>query len=251
VLSSSCGSVVAHAVYVLAACAVAFAFGYVGSVPLAGPIAVLVLSRAARGKFGEALRIGAGAAVAEGLYAGASFWSFAALVHRSALLVPIARGATALVLLPLGLYFVFWRSTDKRRVERHESRVGTALLGFTISALNPTLFITWSAAVGLSFSRQAWPMSEGDAFPFGLSAAAGVVLWFLTLVLLLRRYESKLRGDVLSWIVRGLGVTLFFIGVWSAFVLARSLARTHTRPLTEMPTEWRSSVSIATGRAID
>jgi threonine/homoserine/homoserine lactone efflux protein len=221
------GSVVAKvtAVHLLAACGLALAFGYVGSVPLAGPIAVIVLSRAARGRFGEALRIGAGAAVAEGLYAGAAFWSFAALVHRSALLRPIARGATALVLLPLGLYFVFWRSTEKGRVDRHESRAGTALLGFTISALNPTLLITWSAAVGFSFSRQAPTIREWDAFPFGLSAGAGVVLWFLTLVLLVRRYKDKVRSDAISWVVRGLGVTLLFMGIWSTFDVVRALAR--------------------------
>lgn len=231
-----------RAVYLLAACAGAFAFGYVGSVPLAGPIAVMVLSRAARGKFGEALRIGAGAAVAEGLYAGASFWSFAALLTRSALLLPIARGATALVLLPLGIYFGFWRSTEKSRADRHESRAGTALLGFTISALNPTLFVTWSAAVGFLFSQRAQSVREWDAFPFGLSAGAGVLLWFFTLVLLLRRYQGKVRDDVLSWVVRGLGVTLFFMGVWSALGFARALARTHS--FTDTRTEWRSSATI-------
>ena len=62
------------------------------------------------------------------------------------------------------------------------------------------------------------------AFP-GVSAGAGVAFWFLTLVLVLRRYEGKLRRDVLSRVVRALGVALFFMGVWSAIGLACSLAR--------------------------
>ena len=52
----------------LAICALALVFGYIGSMPLAGPVAIMALSRAARRKFGEALRVGLGAAVAEGLY---------------------------------------------------------------------------------------------------------------------------------------------------------------------------------------
>jgi len=210
-------------VHLLANCAVALAFGYLGSVPLAGPIAVMVLSRAAAGKFGEGLRIGLGAAVAEGLYAGMAFWSFAALLGRSTLLVPLARGATALVLMPLGVRFVFWRS--KEDGDRRRGRAGTSLLGFSISALNPTLFLTWSAAVGVVLSRQPRPLWEWDAIPFGLSAGAGVALWFLTLVLLLRHYGEKLGRDVMPWMVRGLGLVLFAMGLWSAVGLARSLAR--------------------------
>jgi threonine/homoserine/homoserine lactone efflux protein len=210
----------------LAACAVAFAFGYVGSVPLAGPIAVMVLSRGASGKFGEARRVGLGAAVAEGLYAGAAFWSFTALLARSALLQPLARGATALVLVPLGVRFVLWRS--KERTGGPEGKAGTAFLGFSISALNPTLFLTWSAAVAFLFSGQAQPLRGMDAIPFGLSAGAGVALWFLTLVLLLRRYEGRLRRDALAWVVRALGFALLSMGIWSAVGLARWL--THGRP---------------------
>ena len=210
----------------LAACAVAFGLGYVGSVPLAGPIALMVLSRAARRKFGEAFQIGVGAAVAEGLYAGFAFWSVTAFAHRSALLLPLARGATALVLVPLGLYFVFSRSAEPSRADgQEEGRSGTALLGFTVSALNPTLFLTWSAAVGFLLSRQPQSLWEWNAIPFGVSAGAGVASWFLTLVLVLRRYEGKVRRDVLSRVVRGLGVTLFFMGVWSAVRLACSFAR--------------------------
>ena len=232
----------------LANCAVAFAFGYLGSVPLAGPIAVMVLSRATHGKFGQALRIGLGAAVAEGLYAGIAFWSLAALLGRSALLIPLARGATALVLMPLGLRFVFWRS--KEDGDGRQGRAGTALLGFSISALNPTLFLTWSAAVGVVFSRQPRPLWALDAIPFGLSAGAGVALWFLTLVLLLRHYGERLRRDTMAWIVRVLGLVLFAMGVWSAVGLVRSLGRGRGHSSTGIATE-RNEVDglVNAGRA--
>ena len=92
----------------LAVCVMALLFGFVGSMPLAGPIAILVLSRATQGRFGEALRIGLGAAVAEGLYAGLAFWGFTTFLARHAIVVPISHGVTAVVLLALGVRFMFW-----------------------------------------------------------------------------------------------------------------------------------------------
>src|ERR1700678_1643392 len=94
----------------LAVCVMALLFGFVGSMPLAGPIAILVISRATQGRFGEALRVGLGAAVAEALYAGLAFWGFTAFLARHAVVVPISHGVTAAVLLALGIRFMFWRA---------------------------------------------------------------------------------------------------------------------------------------------
>ena len=58
----------------LAICLVALIFGFMGSIPLAGPIAIMAVARASRGKYSEAMRIGLGAAAAEGIYAGLAFW---------------------------------------------------------------------------------------------------------------------------------------------------------------------------------
>ncbi|HEV3192845.1 MAG TPA: LysE family transporter, partial [Polyangiaceae bacterium] len=84
--------------HLLVVCAIAFAFAFVGSMPLVGPIALLTVSRAAHKRFGEALRIGLGAAAAEALYASLAFWGFATVLSRYRLVIPISRGATGVVL---------------------------------------------------------------------------------------------------------------------------------------------------------
>ncbi len=201
--------------YLVTICASAFAFGFIGSVPLAGPIAVMVLARATLRRFGEALRIALGASVAEGLYAGGAFWGFSRLSSRSDLVVPISRAAATVIFLALGVRFVFWR--PKEESDRRENKAGTALLGFTISALNPTLFVTWSAAAAFvqSGHDQGSVRTQLDAIPFGVVAAAGIGSWFLVLVTLLRRYEGHVPKNALSWSVRALGLCLVALGVWS------------------------------------
>ena len=59
------------------------------------------------------------------------------------------------------------------------------------------------------------------AIPFGLAAGAGVALWNVVLVALLERFHSRIPNHIIRWVVRGMGVMLIAIAVWSAFDLLR------------------------------
>lgn len=201
----------------LAVCVMALVFGFVGSMPLAGPIALLAVSRASRQRYGEALRIGLGAAVAEGLYAGVAFWGFTTFLGRHAIVVPISHGATAVILIGVGARFVFWKPPPETNTP--ENKAGTALLGFSMSAVNPTLLLTWSTAVAFLYSRGLNDASPLYALPFGLCAAAGIGGWFVTLVALFRKYGQKLPREAMTWVIRLMGVVLVALGVWSAVKL--------------------------------
>jgi threonine/homoserine/homoserine lactone efflux protein len=207
----------------VAICAIAFAFAFVGSMPLTGPIAVLTLSRAAEKRFGEALRIGLGAALAEALYAALAFWGFATFLSQYRLVVPISRGATGVVLTGLGVRFMFWRLAET--TGKPKSGAGTTLLGFTISALNPTLLVTWSTAVALLYSKGLGLTHQTPlwAIPFGACAGLGVSGWFICYVKLLRRYGGRVPRKVLERLIRAMGVALLGLGIWSSVQLAQWL----------------------------
>lgn len=223
----------------LAACCIATAFGFFGSMPLVGPIALMVLSRAARGEFGEARRIGLGAAVAEGIYAGVAFWGFATFLAKHACVVPISHGMTAALLVGLGARFAVWRPAA--RPDRRESKSGTALVGFSVSALNPTLFVTWSATVAFIYSKGLGNQPAVVALPFGASAAAGVSGWVICFVALLRRYEGKLPRTAMIWTVRAMAVVLVGLGAWSGIQLARWIDRASSERATATCPSWRAS----------
>jgi threonine/homoserine/homoserine lactone efflux protein len=207
----------------LAICLVALVFGFMGSMPLAGPIAIMAVARASRGKYSEAVRIGLGAAAAEGIYAGLAFFGFTTFLARHAIVVPVSRAVTAIVLTTIGCRFVFWRPPKDRR-DAQDSKGGTALLGFTVSALNPTLLLTWSAAVAALYSRGLKEPSPAYAIPFGLCAAAGIGGWFLTLAALFKRFGGKLPEAAITWVIRAMGLVLVVLAVWSGVKLVHSFA---------------------------
>ena len=196
--------------------------GFIGSIPLAGPIAVMVISRAGVGKFREALQLALGAAIAEGVYAGIAFWGFATFLASHKTAMPIAHGVTAVVLLAVGAHFIRWKAPTGDEKEDRSSR-SAFWLGLTAALANPTLLLTWSAVTTAIYSRQIVVMTGWEAIPFGLAAAAGIAAWFSALVALMKRFHHKLPRTALQWVVRAMGLLLIVIAVVSAVDLVRKL----------------------------
>ena len=207
---------------VLTVSLIAFVLGFVGSMPLAGPVSVMVVSRGAMGRFREAILLAVGASIAEGIYAGLAFFGFSTLLARYALAVPISHAVTSVVLLAVGIHFLRWKpSSDEESAEKRGRGRSAFALGFTASIVNPTLLITWSAVTTAIYSRQIVHMTGLLAIPFGLAAGAGIAAWNIVLVAILRRYQHTFPKHVIQWVVRGMGAVLILIALWSTLDLLR------------------------------
>jgi threonine/homoserine/homoserine lactone efflux protein len=209
----------------LIAAIVGFCFGFIGSMPVAGPIAALVFSRGIDGRFRNGLSIAAGGALAEGIYACLAFWGFAELLARYPVLVPISRAVAVVVLTALGIVFLLRKPSAKKKApDRRSSSFGSGLaLGFTITALNPTLIATWSAAATTLFSTGLVAFKSSLALPFGLSACAGIVSWFGLLLWLVKRYRHRFSDATLNRVIQAMGIFLLGVAVYFVVLLVQGL----------------------------
>lgn len=199
----------------LTALLVGFALGFVGSMPVAGPIAALVFARGAEGRFRSGVFIALGGALGEAIYVFGVFYGFSAVLTRYEWIVPVSRAAAAIILTVLGIAFVRARQAEPDTQDVRAERAGASfLLGFTLTALNPTLLATWTAAVTTLYSAEALTFSGANAPPFAGGACLGIAAWFLILLALIRRFRQRLTLRTLARVVRIVGLFLLGLAVW-------------------------------------
>jgi len=196
--------------------------------PVAGPVAVIVFGRGIEDRGRSALYIAIGSAVAESVYAYLAFWGFSAFLTRYRWIEAVSTAAAAVILCGLGLRFMLKRASAERPPDAPPPHVGKKrnfFLGFMLTALNPTLIATWTAAVTTVYSLQVVDFDESGALPFSIGALTGIVVWFGTLLYLLKRFRALVSPKVLDKVLRVMGCFLVVLGVGIAVRFAyRNLA---------------------------
>lgn len=191
--------------------------GFFAAVPVAGPVAVLVLRDALAGKRGDARQIALGSAIAESLYAGVAFAGIGAAFDRFPVLLPITRIASAAILIIVGIYLIVRRPKEAKEEEEAKANGGPVrakwLVGLSITALNPTLIASWTAVVAALHSAGIGSSRPLDAIPFGLGIGLGIMAWFFVLLALVGRFRDKLAPNVVHRGVQIVGGLLCAGGV--------------------------------------
>jgi len=191
---------------------VGFAFGFIGSMPVAGPISVLVLHLGLARDPRHALFVAVGGALAESLYALLAFWGLSAVLARYPMVLPAARAAGGVILLALGLAMLLGRPPGARPETGRKGRKRSFALGFLITAVNPTLILTWTAAVAALHSTGLLAMDRAGALPFAASVCAGIIAWFVTLLWLAGKWRDRVSLRSMARFMRGMGIVLVALG---------------------------------------
>ena len=195
-----------------------FVMGFAGSVPVAGPINMLVFSFGLQGRLRPATLIALGGALPEAIWAGLAFWGFTALLERYAWIEAGSEIAATGVLVGVGLFLLLRPPTGQKSSEAERDDVSGTLsalgLGFSLTALNPTLLFNWGAAVTMVVSLGILLPQAALAIPFGVGVLMGILLWFAVILQLLARHHRRFSPESRAWMLRGMGLILL------AFALA-------------------------------
>jgi len=204
---------------VLLALAIGFAFGFIGSMPVAGPIAVLIVARSIENRHNSAFWIGMGSVIAEMVYAFFAFWGFAKLLETYTWIDPVARGLAAVILLVLGAVFWFGKPNEETvdDVPKKDKGWASFALGFSISGFNPTLLATWAGAATTLKGIDGFEFEPIMAWPFGFGAGIGIGVWYVVLIQLIKRNKGRFRPETLNNVLRFFGLFLVVVGIWFGY----------------------------------
>jgi threonine/homoserine/homoserine lactone efflux protein len=192
--------------------------GFIGSMPIAGPVAVLVLERGLVRRGREGLGVALGAAAAESIYSFIAFWGLGTVLHAAPRLLPVSRLVGAGVMITLGIYLATRKSRPaqpmpERPGDGHRRR--GIVLGLTVTFLNPTIIASWTVVTATVHSTGFVTPGLTSAIAFAAGVGAGIVAWFATLLHLLHRFQSGLRPrtvdrvlNVTGWLVVAIGIAI-------------------------------------------
>ncbi|MCA9519989.1 MAG: LysE family transporter [Myxococcales bacterium] len=201
-----------------------FLFGFIGSMPLAGPIAAIVFSRAIDKRGRGALFVAYGGAIAEAVYAFFAFFGVSALMRAHPSIMPMSQGVAGAVLVILGVLFLRRDAEKESPIEaRPDSAWRSALLGFFVTALNPSLIATWTAA-SATLAGTGWvDFSPHLALPFALGACVGISAWAGILVTWILKFRERFSKRTLNRVIQVMGVLLIAGSGWFFWQFARYL----------------------------
>lgn len=183
--------------------------------PIAGPTAVILVSRGLENRRRSGIYIAAGAAAAESVYVFMAFWGLTSVLSRFPMLLPVTRLVGAVLLAGLGTHFILRKSKPSQASVRPPDQGGVKsfAFGLSLTALNPSLLVTWGGAVSVAHATGVLPVRASGALPFALGAALGIVGWFTILLWLLSRFGSKVNASTLDRVIRWMGGLLLVLGV--------------------------------------
>jgi len=201
-------------------------FGVLGSIPVAGPISALVVSRGIEGRFKAGVYIALGGAIGEAIYAFLAFWGFSTFLVEYPIVRPISRGVAAVILIVLGVHFLRGKlvlSQDATAPAR-DSALGSFALGASICLLNPTLIATWAGVVTMLFGSNLVALEGAKAIPFAAGVLVGIVGWYGIALWIIHRSRSRISPRGLTRFIRIIGGVLCAVAIWFGFKLVQDVA---------------------------
>ncbi|KAE9362443.1 hypothetical protein PF008_g36 [Phytophthora fragariae] len=204
-----------------------FVFGFLGSVPVAGPTSAMVLKLGIQGKYTAGMTIAVGGAISEATYAGIAFWGFGSFLAGAKFLLPVSKVLGAIMFTLIGL--VFLKADMKPSLDSDvEASHGKAarrpqgevlkniLMGLTMSGINPALLASYTGAIASVYGTGMLEFTLFLAVVFAIGVCCGVSTWFYLLLSLLKKYKQRLQNHTIDLIMRGLGCFLLTLGLLCA-----------------------------------
>jgi threonine/homoserine/homoserine lactone efflux protein len=202
---------------------VGFLMGFLGSIPLAGPVALLVMTRGLSREFHQAGWIAGGASLAEGIMAACAFAGVGMIYERFPDLERVFQWLGVAVLIGVGAWFWVRGMTRSKPSSGPEEAqgggFGALLLGFGLVIGNPGMIGTWGGAIAAIEATGMLAPEALRAPGFGLGVCAGVFSWFLLLLKLISKYGDIITASALHVLVRWIGFILCVAGVVAGIAL--------------------------------
>ena len=208
----------------------AFLIGFAAAAPI-GPVNMMAIRRGLLGGPRHTMACGAGAILGDMVLFSLAHWGGRHFIGEleSGRMRSILALVGLLVLLPFGVYFLTFALRDSKAAYKRARDIGEkksipkrlldeSAFAFVLTVLNPLGIVYW-IGVASSWIPTAYSMLGPDGAAWGiLAAAAGMVVWYGGLVVLISYVPNRLSATFFRWVNGVLGIVLIGFAVWCVVV---------------------------------
>ena len=201
----------------LAILAVAVLIGIFAAIAPVGPVTILFVRRAIARDYATALYIGMGRVLPETIYCGLATFGIAAVLSEFPGAKATIEALGTLLVFVLGVWFALQKKLPETP-DDERTRKGR-WSGFLISAMNPSLLLSWSAISALAMAVAKHHPTIGQKLTFAVGVGCGIALGYIALLWTIRRYDESINVRLVTHIIRGIGVAFVLMSTVNAFRL--------------------------------
>jgi threonine/homoserine/homoserine lactone efflux protein len=200
-----------------------FAIGWLGSMPIAGPIAFFICRRGLAGRFRDGIALACGAALTEACWCLALLLGVDELLDIWPSMTSVARSLGGLLLIALGLFFFTRRHAAARRAAclKEQATAPTLRvrfrdefrLGVTLILVNPSIPFNWLAVITIAISLGLDPGRMPAAFALGVGL--GAIAWFALFLRMIIAWSDRLNIQMIVRVQQGFAALLICAGSYA------------------------------------
>ncbi|MDO8508222.1 MAG: LysE family transporter [Nanoarchaeota archaeon] len=191
----------------------AFLIGFLATIIATGPVTFLVFRNSLLGRYNRAVAMVFGSSLMESIYCILALSVVSSLFLESARIQLLSRTISAIILFSIGIYLyktdiIKDISRGVRQLTKKE-KTRSFLAGFILVAINPTIILTWSAAITALISfKIARVHSLIEILFFAGFATLGMISGGLSMILLIKYFKMKFPKEMLNKVLKFIGALL-------------------------------------------
>ena len=198
----------------------AFLTGFLSSTLALGPVTFLVFRNALIGKYGRGVAMIFGSSLMEAIYCATALTLVSTVLSYNHKIQIFSRAVSFFLFLIIGIYLLKTNldreiSSGVKEASKGE-KSKSFLAGFVLVALNPTIILTWSAAITVLYSLKIVAISTFlDIVVFALFAAIGTICGGLSMIFLIKIYKINFSRQSIKVILKLFGIILIVLSIHS------------------------------------
>lgn len=197
----------------------AFLIGFFASTAATGPVNFLVFRNALIGKYGKSFMMIIGSAIMETIYCTFALTIVGAIILHSKRIEIISQILTIGILFVISFYL--YRTEPSHQpalgIEGLSAKEGVQafLTAFILVALNPSVILTWSAAVATLISFKIIIITRIlHIVLFAVSAGIGTISGSLTMVFLVHLFRLRFSNKVIRAVLKTSAFAVFGLAIY-------------------------------------